>query len=238
MQRQPPKGSRAVIIGNGPSVDVMPSGFWAGAQDDTDCMLIGTNRALCITALQGVRFDAVVIRDSHFQLWMDSKLGVRYHQELWLPATCWRVGSATRRSSRCEEFLRPLPGWQYERVGDDSGESAIMDNHTVVVMAANWAWLQGARDIALTGVDYGPGPDGRLHATMIAPWGASPRRGQEVYRKQIPCCTVLEYRDSAAAVAAAGGRMVNVTPGTRLRAVPRCDAMEWLGKGWLASQSN
>lgn len=226
MQRTPPTGRRAVIVGNGPSVDAMPSGFWTGLDG---CMLIGTNRALCLIALQGVRFDAMVIRDRYTQLWIDQKLGWLYHEELWKPANCWKVGPAFARAAHCDEFMRQAGPWQYERVVDRNREAVVMANHTVVLMAANWAWLQGVRDIALVGVDYGPGPDGQLHAAMLPPWGTAPRRGQDVYKKQIPDRTVLECRNAAAAVAAGGGRIVNVSPGTKLKAVPVGDAMEWIG---------
>ena len=231
MQRTPPTGRRAVIVGNGPSVDAIPPGFWAGAHNEPDCMLIGTNRALCIKALQGACFDALVIRDRYTQLWIDQDLGWRYHEERWKPADCWKVGPAFARQAHCDEFLRMDGPWQQERTVDHNREAVVMQNRSVVLMAANWAWLQGARAIALVGVDYGPGPDGQLHAAMMPPWGIAPRRGQDVYRKQIPSCAVIEFRKAAAAVATAGGRIVNVSPGTRLKAVPTCDAMEWLGKG-------
>ena len=237
MQRTPPTGRRAVIVGNGPSVDAMPSGFWTGAQSNPDCMLIGTNRALCIIALQGVRFAAMCIRDRYTQLWVDQQLGWQYHADFWKPFTGWKVGPAFARHAHCDEFVRMSGPWQHERVIDHNREAVVMANHSVVLMAANWAWLQGARDIALVGVDYGPGPDGQLHAAMPSPWGQAGRRGQEVYKKQIPDCTVLECRNAAAAVAAAGGRIVNVSPGTRLKAVPTCDAMEWIGNERLPNHA-
>ena len=213
----------------------MPSGFWDGVQNEPDCMLIGTNRALCIIAVQGVRFDAMCIRDRYTQLWLDQKLGWQYHHDFWMPFVGWKVGPAHARVAHCDEFVRLDGPWKHEREIDRSREYAVMANHSVVLMAANWAWLQGVRDIALVGVDYGPGPDGALHAAMIPPWGIAPRRGQDVYKSQIPECTVLECRNAAAAVAAAGGRVVNVSPGTRLKAVPTGDAMEWLDEQTTAA---
>ena len=215
-------------MGNGPSVDAMPPGFWRGCQEDDALLLVGTNRALCIIALQGVRFDALAIRDTYRALWVGKELGCQYHEQLWRPYDCWKVGPAFCRVTHCNEFVRQAGPWQHTRVVDRNREAVVMRNHSVVLMAANWAWLQGARDIAFAGVDYCPGPEGQLHAAMLAPWGQAGRRGQDAYAKQIPDCTVRECREAVAAVSAAGGRLVNVSPGTRLEAVPCADAMEWL----------
>lgn len=230
MQRTPPTGRRAVIVGNGSSVDAIPPGFWGGAHSEPGCMLIGTNRALCLTSLQSVRLDVMVIRDRCGALWIEPRLGWEYHKHLWQSATCWKVGPAECRVTHCDEFVRQVAGWQYERTLDENREAAVLLNHSVVLMAANWAWLQGVRDIALVGVDYGPGPEGQLHAAMIPPWDDAPRRGQEVYRKTIPPYVILQFREVSEAVASAGGRIVNVSPGTRLKSVPQGDAMGWIGK--------
>ena len=48
--RHPPAGTRAVIVGNGPSVDAMPAAFWREAARDPECMVTGTNRTMAFVA--------------------------------------------------------------------------------------------------------------------------------------------------------------------------------------------
>ena len=221
MQRTPPTASRAVIVGNGPSVDVMPPDFWRGVEADDDCMLIGTNRALCLCALRGARFDALVIRDTYRNLWHRQERGAKYHEELWKPCPCWKVGPSHARVTHCDEFVRMAPDWQFERALDRSDEAAVMKQSSVVLMAANWAWLQGAREIALVGVDYAPGSDGQAHAAMIAPWGGESPGWEGQYDKPVPAGVERQFARAVTAVRSAGGRMVNFSPGSRLGSVPR-----------------
>ncbi|KKL87448.1 hypothetical protein LCGC14_1934630, partial [marine sediment metagenome] len=147
----------------------MPPAFWRGIAHDPECLLIGTNRVLCFEALQGAPWHALLIRDHYRDLWHDQKWGCRYHNELWKGHPAWRVGSATDRGPHCDEFVRPAPGWQAARVPDANNEAAVMKNPSVVLMAANWAWLQGVREIFLIGVDYRGG-----HTRMIRPYEGVP----------------------------------------------------------------
>jgi len=227
MRRTPPTGQRAVIVANGPSVDAIPPAFWRGCEEDDSLLLIGTNRSLCLCALQGVRLDAAVIRDVYRNLWYKQEWGCRYHDELWKPYPCYKVGPAHSRYTHCDEFVRFLPGWQGERVYDHNHEAATMKQSSVALMAANWAWFQGCTKIAFVGVDY-CSSEGHAHAEMIPPWcGQSPGwEGQ--YDKPVPASIERDFRVAREAVEAHDGSMVNLSPGTRLEAVPLAGAMDWL----------
>ena len=223
MQRTPPTGTRAVIIGNGPSVDVISPTFWREAQEDTSCLLVGTNRALCLVALQGVRLDAVVLRDTYRGFWQDQQLCCRYHNELWKPAACWRVGPAASRVTFCDEFVRTAPGWQYEIVRDKNDEYAVMTQSTVVLFAAGWAWLHGCRDIGLVGFDYRPG-----RPKMLEPYESTPQRWLGQYEKPVPDYIERQCKRSRAAVESHGGRLVNLSSGSLVRGLPLCSTTDFL----------
>ena len=204
----------AVIVGNGSSVDSFPPAFWRRCQQP-DVMLVGTNRVLCFQSLQDVLWDALVIRDTYRSLWADPLVGWRYHQELWKPQACWKVGPADRRTVHCDEYVRQVAGWQLRRVEDANGEAAVMRNCSVALMAANWAWLRGARRLYLVGVDYRGG-----HARMIAPYDAAAAGNEWRYQRAVPACTHRQFAEAVGAVEAAGAVLWNLSPGTRLRAVP------------------
>lgn len=210
----PPGAPRAVIVGNGPSVDEMGPAFWRCVARDADCMLIGTNRALCLHATQNVRWDALVIRDAYRDLWRDVRWGARYHDELWKPHPAWKVGPAGERVTHCDEFLRFEGPWRTRRETDRNGEAVVMSNPSVVLMAANWAWLAGARLIELVGVDY----TGR-YAQMIEPYQSQSPPWSGLYEAPVPAGIERQFAAAVAAVASAGGEMVNLSPGTKLRAV-------------------
>ena len=203
-----------MIVGNGSSVDAMPPAFWRACMRH-DVLLTGTNRVLCFAALQAVRWDALVIRDTYRNLWHDPRWGARYHEELWKPRPAWKVGPADRRVTHCDEFVRQKPGWQFERVEDANGEAAVMRNSSVVVMAANWAWLRGAREIFLIGVDYRG-----AHARMVAPYNDQSPGWQSQYQRPVPAGVERQFLAVTEAVTSAGGRIVNLSTCTRLRAVP------------------
>lgn len=213
----PPTGKRAVVIANGPSVDDMPPAFWSGCRRK-GVLLIGTNRALAFEALQGVPLDALVIRDTYRDLWSDNKWGVEYHERLWKPCPAWKVGPAEMRVTHCDEFVLQVPRpdeWQFERVVDHNREAAVMRNASVVIMAANWAWIQGVRDIQLVGVDY----YGK-HAAMIAPWGSKQSAGSGQYDKPIPGVIEKQFFVMVKAIESRGGSIVNLSKDTKLKAVP------------------
>ena len=201
-------------MANGSSVDAMPPAFWRAVRRG-GCMLVGTNRALAFEALRDVTLDAMVVRDRYDRLWADQALCCRYHDELWKPFAGWKVGPAAMRVAHCDEFVRFAGPWQPRRIEDDNDEAAVLAQSTVALMAANWAWLCGAREILLIGVDYcGP------HARMFAPYGAADTGNTAQYARPVPACIERQFRRAVEAVEALGGRMVNLSPATALRAVP------------------
>ena len=198
-------------MGNGSTVDAMPPEFWGRA----DTLYIGTNRALAMVALQCVRLDAVVLRDRCPCLWAKPAVGVRYHEQLWKPATCYKVGPSDRRHTHCNEFVRQEPGWQFAANRDRNHESAVMKNSTVIVMAANVAWHWGVRDFELVGVDY----CGR-HAAMID--GYQMATGNEhLYStgQGAPEKIERQFGRMRQAIETGGGSITNLSPETRLEAI-------------------
>ena len=207
----------------------MPAAFWGLAQGtprrknaagspqgDGRCMLVGTNRVLCLAALQAVRWDALVIRDCYRDLWLDQRWGAKYHEELWKPHPAWKVGPSAERVTHCDEFVRFVPGWQHEPVRDANGELAVMQNPSVVLMAANWAWLAGAREIYFVGVDYAGG-----YARMVRPYDNAEAGWAGQYARSVPERIERYFRQARDAVEAAGGRMLNLSPRSRLKAIAR-----------------
>ncbi len=214
-KRRAPRRERAVIVGNGASVDAMPPAFRRECARD-DVMLVGTNRVLCFASMADAPFDALVIRDTYRDLWHDQRWGAMYHEALWKPHPAWKVGPADRRVTHCDQFVRQAgKAWRGEPVCDANGELAVMKNASVVLMAANWAYLRGAREIVLVGVDYRGG-----HAAMVDPYGAQSPGGEGQYDRPVPDRIERQFATAVASVASAGGRMVNVSPHTRLAAVP------------------
>ena len=200
-------------MGNGGSVDEVAPGFW----QQPGAAYIGTNRCLVMAALRSVAWTAVCIRDHYRSLWADPKAGWQYHQDYWKSAEAYKVGPAAVRAAWCDQYVRQVPGWQFERALDHNREEAVMRNSSVVLMATNWAWLCGARDIRLIGVDYRPPPHGR----MIEPYGSVGPGQRGTYDRPVPPAIEKQFRRAVQAVESAGGRLVNLSPGTNLRAVPR-----------------
>jgi hypothetical protein len=214
MRRSAPTGRRAVIVGNGSSVDRLPSAAWGMFQADEECIVVGTNRALCFEALRDIRLDAMVIRDRCRNLWYPQDWGIRYEQELWNPTESWKVGKD--RTVNCDEFVRFVPTWQDVRVLDENREAAVLLQNSVVLMAANWAWLQGARELLLVGVDY----CGR-HARMIPPFRDAPMSWRGHYDRPVAESIEREFASAVASVESLGGTMVNISESTKLKAVPK-----------------
>ncbi|MBT3201165.1 MAG: hypothetical protein HN350_14785 [Phycisphaerales bacterium] len=213
----------AVIVANGSSVDQMGAEFWRRCERD-DVLLVGTNRALCFKTLQGVRLDAMVIRDTYRDLWRDQKFGEIYHRDFWRPASCWKVGPADRRVTHCDQFVRQAPGWQGGPVADRNGELAVMKNSSVAIMAANWAWLQGARTICLVGVDYCGG-----HGAMLDPFAAASPGWEGQYDKPVSAAIERQFARSAEAIQSSGGVIVNFSSSSRLAAINPADWRTTLG---------
>ena len=208
---------RAVLVANGSSVDAMPPAFWAAVRRSR-VLRVGTNRVLCFAALQGVRWDVLILRDTYRNLWHDPRWGAKYHEELWKPAAAWKVGPADRRVTHCDQFVRQAPGWQFDRTEDRNGEAAVMKNSSVVLMAANWAFLAGVREIFLVGVDY----RGR-HARMIEPYEGLSPGWEGLYDRPVPESIERQFAAAESALRSGGGRMINLSPGTKLQSVPKKD---------------
>ena len=213
----------AVIVANGSSVDRMPTEFWLRCRRG-DVLLVGTNRALCFETFQGVKLDAMVIRDTYRDLWSDQKFGEKYHRDFWKPADCWKVGPSDRRVTHCHQFVRQSPDWQDRPIADRNGELAVMKNSSVAIMAANWAWLQGARTIGLVGLDYCG-----AHAAMIEPFGGASPGWEGQYDKPVGVGIERQFARAAAAVGSGGGVFANFSPCSRLVAVKPADWREVLG---------
>jgi len=218
-----PVGTRAVILGNGPSVDSMPPEFWGRCLEDDATLLVGTNRALCMAAVQGVRLDACVIRDDYRKMFAVDGLGWQYHRDYWKPFDGWTVGPATHRVTHCDEFVRFLHGWQVERVEDANYEAAVLIADTVVLIAANWAWHQGCRDIAILGMDYSPG------CAVLAPeYQQAPQRWADQYEKPIKPAIIKQTQQARETVESQGGRLVNLSEQSTLDALPKVTYDRWL----------
>ena len=213
MDKTAPTAGTAVIVGNGSSVDAMPEGFWDRCVSD-DVLLVGTNRVLCSRGVGHLPWDALVIRDTYRNLWHDQRWGAQYHEQLWKPHGAWKVGPAYWRVTHCDQYLRFIGEWQAEPSADENGELAVMKNPSVVLMAANWAWLQGARQIVLVGVDYRGG-----HFEMAEPYDVTTGLEGRYDAPSVPPRIEVYFRDAGQAVRRLGGRLVNVSPGTILRGV-------------------
>lgn len=219
---EPPTGRRAVIIGNGESVDHLPPAAWRLFESDPDCLLVGTNRALVFASLADVKLDAMVLRDRCRNLWYPQEWGTRYDFEVWRPWPGWKVGRD--RTARVDEFVKLTKDetWQVDDARDLDGDRAVMKQDTVILMAANWAWLQGARDFALIGVDY----TGTC-AKMLPPYDKAPMSWQGQYDKPVPKWIKRQFTLALLGISEAGGSMVNLSPLTQLEAVPYQDWNEW-----------
>lgn len=203
-----PSGTRAVIVGNGGSVDLMPPEFWT-----MDCLYIGTNRALCMKAMQGVRLDAVVIRDTYGVLWAESAVGWHYHQNYWKPCGAYKVGPSFARYTYCDEFVRQEDGWQFSENRDHNREAAVMRNGSVIIMAANVAFHWGVREFFVTGIDY----HGR-HAAMLDGYDVNTGNAW-VYDKPVDPIIEKQFRVMREAVESTGGRVWNCSQGSKLQAL-------------------
>lgn len=212
------QGREALIIGNGGSVDSLPWSFWESCRE-RNVVLVGTNRALCLEALREVKLDAVVIRDTYRDLWHRQEFGEQYHQELWKPAGCWKVGPADRRYTFCDQYVRQVRGWQSERTLDHNGEAAVMRNSSVVLMAANWAWLIGCRRLYLIGVDYGGS-----HAQMVKPFGSAAIGWAGQYDQPVPDGIERQFAVARDSICEGGGSIWNLSELTRLEAI---EPMSW-----------
>ena len=202
---------RVVIVGNGGSVDVMPAWFW----HQPGVEYIGTNRCLALAACRDVTWSSLCMRDCYRKMFTTDNHGSDYHRQLWKPSEAYKVGDGHDRATWCDEFIYQVAGWQHERVEDRNHEASIMRNSSVVLMAANWAWICGARDLALIGVDYSL----PHHAMMAEPWQSYPHGDPQQYARRVSRGIERQFSQARTAIEAAGGRIVNLSPGTKLRAI-------------------
>ncbi|GAG32543.1 unnamed protein product, partial [marine sediment metagenome] len=108
--------------------------------------------------------------------------------------------------------IRQIKGWQFEDVRDHNNEAAVMKNPSVVIMAANVAWLWGVRDFQLVGVDYHGGM-----AKMLPGFDVS--TGYDArYDKPVPKIVERYFTEMREAIETAG-TVVNVSPGSKLKAI-------------------
>ena len=218
--KEAPTGCRAVIVGNGSSVDAMPPAFWRMP----GWAYIGTNRCLAFEATQGLRWDAAIIRDRYACLWTDKQLAARYHDELWKPNPAFKVGPADRRVTHCDEFVRQVPGWQHESAYDHNRERGVMKNASVTIMALNWAWLQGFRELVLVGVDYQAGM-----AALVDPYTITARGNEKIYQKgQCSKGVARQFAEAVAAIESHGGSIVNLSPESLVTQVRRQSHENWI----------
>ena len=204
-----------IIVGNGGSVDEVPPEFW-----HQYATYIGTNRCLVLAATQDVQWTAIVMRDNYRTMWGEKNVGWQYHTIHWKPSPAYKVGASHDRSVHCDEYVKQTPQWQAEPTFTRDREMCVMKNASVVLMAINWAWLCGARDIRLIGVDYRP----PHHARMIEPWASGALHNIGHYDRPVPASIERQFAEAVAGVEAGGGTLVNLSPGTKLRAVP-CAAL-------------
>jgi len=212
----------AIIVGNGPSVDALPVEFWLTAWQ-RNVLLIGTNRALALTATANLEHDVLVMRDRYTQLWLKQELGAKYHTELWKPNRAYKVGSASSRTAHCNEYVAMTDSWQHDVEYDRNRELLIGQNDSVVLMATNWAWLVGIRSIGLVGVDYYGG-----HASMIDPYNASTRGVGGALANNMDSIE-RQFGTAVKEMTRSGGEIVNLSPATQLRSVPKMHWKSFLG---------
>jgi hypothetical protein len=211
----------AVILGNGPSLDRMPPDLPCRL-NQPDVFLIGTNRALVIRSCASLNFDALVIRDSHRQLWFDQRLGEAYNDRYWQRTSAWTVGANRLRCPRCDEYLRMRPGWQTRPRASETGDLIVTDAPSVVLQAVNRAMLRGLGHIRLLGVDYYGG-----HAQMLPPFNA-PTRGSRGCPAAAFEHVAEQFAVAAGHLEADAGSLRNLSPCTALPTVDREDISAFL----------
>jgi hypothetical protein len=190
--------------------------------NEPDILLIGTNRALVIRFCASLRFDVLVIRDSHRQLWVDQRLGDAYNQQYWQPARAWKIGANRLRCPSCDEYLHMRPGWPKGPTHNETGDLTVTDAASVVLQAVNWALLKGLNSIGLLGVDYRGG-----HAEMLPPFNAS-TRGSGGCAAAAFDHVAGQFALASAQVEAVGGSLRNLSPQSALTTVASVDAYAFL----------
>ncbi|MCE5277192.1 MAG: hypothetical protein ABFD92_16815 [Planctomycetaceae bacterium] len=220
--KRPTSCLRAVVIGNGSSVDALPPEAWRVLDVRGPLWRIGTNRALVFSALANVRLDVLVLRDRPRRFWLDQRWGSLYEQQFVIPFSRsggWVVGHD--RTAYADEHVCFAKDWQSSCPESPDG-LWVMHNSSAVLMAVNWAWLCGCRDIAMIGVDYcGP------HAAMIERWSGAEMAYQGLYDKPVPPHIEKDFAFAANAITDEGGRLVNLSAKSALKAVEPMDWQAW-----------
>ncbi len=215
----------AVIVCAGPSLDALPPRTWeriAGAG-----AVVSVNGALAAEACAEVRFTYVSAMDA------SSGLGSRVPRfdELWAATPAWRLGLLGGETVPAETYIREVDerdgvdGWSDDDDAGYAGGSSAM-------VTANWLcnrWRKrpdpvcgkaapprGFRRLAFLGLDMRPGEGGHargagLHTSGFA---LSDERFARVSRGWEKVCRQAARRAI---------EVVNLTPGTGLRTMPRAE---------------
>ena len=227
----------AVIICAGPSLDAMPARVWervaeAGA-------IVAVNGAIAAEACKAVKFTYVSAMDASDGL---GKKVPRF-DELWSTTPAWRLGMLGRESVPAETYIREvderdgIEGWSDDPDAGYAGGSSAMvtanwlcnpDPDAPLPREREWVALsaakgrvrvvppRGFRRVAFLGLDMVPGQGGHARGAgnHTSGFAFSEERFARVSKGWEKVCRQAALR---------GIEIVNLTPGTGLRAMPRAE---------------
>ena len=199
----------AVIICAGPSLDALPAQAWervanAGA-------IVAVNGAIAAEACAGVRFTYVSAMDAR-QL----AASVPRFEALWSSTRAWRLSMVGAEETPAETYIREVDerdgveGWSDDPDAGYAGGSSAM-------VTVNWLCNQrGFRRVAFLGLDMLPGEGGHARGAghHTSGFAMSAERHASVSRGWAKVCREAARR---------GIEVVNFTPGTGLRTMPRAE---------------
>ncbi|MEK6372212.1 MAG: hypothetical protein AABO58_05900 [Acidobacteriota bacterium] len=202
-------GETAVIICAGPSLDALPRRAWdrvanAGA-------IVAVNGAIAAEACAGVRFTYVSAMDAR-QL----AATVPRFDTLWSSTPAWRLSMIGAEETPAETYVREVDerdgveGWSDDPDAGYAGGSSAM-------VTVNWLCNQrGFRRVAFLGLDMIPGEGGHARGAgnHTSGFAMSAERHAGVSRGWEKVCRQAALR---------GIEIVNLTPGTGLRTMPRAE---------------
>jgi hypothetical protein len=199
----------AVIICAGPSLDALPPRAWdrvarAGA-------VVAINGAIAAEVCAGVRFTYVSAMDAQ-QL----AATVPRFDALWSSTHAWRLSMIGAEATPAETYIREVDerdgveGWSDDPDAGYAGGSSAM-------VTVNWLCNQrGFRRVAFLGLDMIPGEGGHARGAgnHTSGFAMSAERHASVSRGWEKVCREAAKR---------GIEIVNLTPGTGLRTMPRAE---------------
>jgi len=216
----------AVIICAGPSLDAMPARVWervaeAGA-------IVAVNGAIAAEACKAVKFTYVSAMDASDGL---GKKVPRF-DELWATTPAWRLGLLGGESVSAETYIREVDerdgveGWSDDPDAGYAGGSSAMV--TVNWLCNEWsgglqpagglkaAAPRGFRRVAFLGLDMVPGQGGHARGAgnHTSGFASSLEHFLRASRGWEKVCRQAALR---------GIEIVNLSPGTGLRAMPRAE---------------